>query len=90
MHEQKELPLFPLPRWPTWAYLRGALVVYLVVPFLAAGAFFVGVVAVAQPLFAASFLVGCVSGAVTVVLARSWLPKVRRHLGRIMAFPHHA
>ena len=50
MHVQKELPLFPLPRWPTWAYLRGALVIYLVASLLAAGAFFVVVVAVAQPL----------------------------------------
>jgi hypothetical protein len=41
-------PLFPLPRWPTWAYLRGALAVYLIVPLLAAGAFFVVVGTVAQ------------------------------------------
>lgn len=89
MREQKELPLFPLPRWPTGAYLRSALVVYLVAPLLAAGAVFVVVAAVAQPLFAAAFVAGCASGAGIMVLARSW-PKVRRHLGRIIDFPHHA
>jgi hypothetical protein len=34
-----------LPRWPTGAYLRRALVVYLAAPLLAAGAVFVVVAA---------------------------------------------
>lgn len=89
MHErgQKELPLWPLPRWPNAAYMREAFELYLVAAFLVGFLFFVTVVTVARPSWAAIFAAGVMAGG----LGLRWCRRAFRRLGRLIGgFPRHA
>jgi Flp pilus assembly protein TadB len=84
---QEELPLWPLSRWPSPGYLRAAFGVYFGASLFAGFLFFVAVIIVARPLWAAIFVAGAVAG----VFGFRWCRIVLRRLSRIVgAFPHHA
>jgi len=82
---QEELPLWPLQRWPTRAYLSEALGVYFAVSSLGGFLFFLGAMAFARPLWAVIFAAGALAG----VIGFRWFRKVLRPLNRILQiFPY--
>jgi Flp pilus assembly protein TadB len=59
---QEELPLWPLPRWPSAAYLADAFTLYLVASVCVGLLVFGGIVVVARPLWAMIFVAGVMAG----------------------------
>ncbi len=84
---QEELPLWPLPNWPSPGYLGEAFVLYLVASLCMGFLVLVGIVVVARPLWAAIFVAGIMFGLLGFRIGRRVLRRLSRMVGM---FPHHA
>jgi hypothetical protein len=85
--DQKELPLWPNPRWPTLGYLAEAGLAYLVAALFVGALCLMAIVVVARPLWAAIFVAGAAAG---ILGFRSCRRLLRRISSRVRAFPTHA
>jgi len=84
---QEELDLWPLPRWPTPAYLGEAFSLYACACLIVGFLFFGAVVVIARPLWAVIFLAGVAAGILGYRTCRAVLRRLTR---LIEVFPRHA
>jgi hypothetical protein len=88
---QRELPPWPMPRWPTMSYMLEASIVYLFFATVVGVVFLFVAIMIVRPLGTMIFVSGAVAGATTVIIGIKWCRSIARRIAWIFdGFVYHA